>query len=283
MNHDELGSETVRIERTLTHIQRLDRSRHYRDERGLFFVEGVRNFVAAVDNACRFATVLYSDKLLTSGVARKLVRRLRRHGVSTVRVSPEQFRAVSRAQQASGVGAVLRQRVQRLCDVRPASGLVWVVLRHLRSPGNFGCLIRTSGAVNGAGFLLLDSGLDPFDPVVIRSSMGVFFRQRFVRASALELRRWVLCHRLQVIGATPEAKRAYDEICYRTPSLLVLGDERSGLDPTQRQLCDELVRIPMATGQDSLNVSVAGALLMYEVLRASKGSEMNAETPFDSI
>ncbi len=76
---------------TLARIRKLHSSRNYRDTHGLFFVEGVRNFVAAVDNGFFVDTLLYSDRLLTSGVARKLVRRLRRDGVPTARVSPEQF------------------------------------------------------------------------------------------------------------------------------------------------------------------------------------------------
>jgi TrmH family RNA methyltransferase len=118
---------------TLAHIGRLQRDRRYRDTHGYFFVEGVRNFVTAVDHACTVDALLYSERLLTSPIARKLVRRLKRAGVPFARVSPEQFRSVSRAERGSGVGAVLRQNVQDLAHVAPGDAPCWVVLNQVRA------------------------------------------------------------------------------------------------------------------------------------------------------
>ena len=153
---------------------------------------------------------------------------------------------------------------------RPAHWGCWVVLSRFRSSGNLGCLVRTCAAVNGAGFILLGGSIDPFDPNVIRATMGAVFRQRFVRTTCHELRRWVERHKLQVVGASPDGSVPYDKLQYRSPPLLVLGEERHGLDPQQRSICEILVRIPVARGMDSLNLSVAGGILMYEALRSSQ-------------
>ena len=126
------------IEPTLSKIERLQRDRGYRDTNGLFFVEGVRNFIEAVDHRFSFETLLYSEKLLTNPTARKLVRRLKRAGVPFARVTPEQSRRVSKTERASGVGAILRQRVQRLEQVNLDEHQCWTVLSQVRSPGNFG-------------------------------------------------------------------------------------------------------------------------------------------------
>ena len=90
---------------TLSRIERLQYDRVYRDSRCLFFTEGVRNFIEAVDHRFSIDTLLYSEKLLINPIARKLVRRLKRAGVPFARVTPEQFRRVSRTERASGVGA----------------------------------------------------------------------------------------------------------------------------------------------------------------------------------
>src|SRR5580693_8644343 len=87
----------------LAAIRKLQEERAFRDRRGVFFVEGVRNFLAAVDNRFSLDTLVYSEKLLINPIARKLVRRLKRAGVPFVRLSPEQFRSVSRTERASGV------------------------------------------------------------------------------------------------------------------------------------------------------------------------------------
>jgi TrmH family RNA methyltransferase len=83
-----------------------------------------------------------------------------------------------------------------------------------------------------------------------------------------ELKSWIRRHRIQVIGASPDGAVDYDEEIYKGPILLLLGGERKGLSEEQRSICDRIVRIPMTSGIDSLNLAVAGSLLMYEVIRS---------------
>jgi TrmH family RNA methyltransferase len=258
------------VERSLTYFDKLYTERETRESSGLFFVEGVRNFVQALDHGWRVDSLLYSDKLLTSALARRLVRQLKRQGVPAVRASPEQFRQVSRAHRASGVAVVLHQRIEPLHRLRPRSGTCWLVLSSLRSAGNLGTLLRSSAAVGGAGVILVGGAIDLYDPAVVRASMGAVFRQTCSRTGTRQLADWVRRHRLQMVGATPDTEVEHFDLRYRAPTLLLLGDERSGLDPQLRSICQHLVRIPMMSGTDSLNVSIAGSLLMYEVYRASR-------------
>jgi len=268
--HDEPTTDHRQLDAApiLARIARLQDDRRYRDRHQLFFVEGVRNFIEAADNHFPLDALIYSERLLIQPVARKLVRRLKRAGVPYARVSPEQFRSVSRTERASGVGAILRQRVLRLDDITPRRADCWTALSQIRSPGNLGTLIRTSAATGGAGFILLGYSIDPFDPLVVRATMGALFRQSFVRASAGQLGRWARNHKLQVIGASPDGEQEYDQVGYVRPAVLVLGNERSGLTSEQRAICRHIVRIPMVEGTDSLNVAVAGSLLLYEAFRS---------------
>jgi RNA methyltransferase, TrmH family len=271
--HNETRTEFRQLEiaPTMATIERLQHDRGYRDLRGLFFIEGIRNFVAALDDRFSVDTLLYSEKLLTNPLARKLVRRLKRAGVPFARVTPEQFRRVSKTERASGVAAVLRQRIQSLDQIKLADHGCWTALSHVRSPGNFGTLMRTSAAVGAAGFILLGDSIDPYDPAVVRATMGALFKQTLVRTTAEQLLRWVRMTNIQVIGASPDGAEDYRQVSYTRPALLMLGGERKGLTDEQRSMCTRLVRIPMVEGTDSLNVAVAGSLLMYEVFRCSSG------------
>jgi TrmH family RNA methyltransferase len=257
------------IDATLAEVHNLQ-DRHHRDAHGLFYAEGVRNFVQLADNGFDFVTILYSERLLTAPLARKLVRRLRRRGIPTIGLSPEQFRKVSRTKRASGVSAIVRQRWARIHGVRPKSGLCWIVLGQVRSLGNFGTLIRTSEAVGGAGFILLENSVDLYSPVALRASMGALFRQQFVRTSTRSLRHWIRRHRLHVIGASPDGAVDFHQLSFPRSALLFLGEERMGLTYEQREMCHQLVRIPMVGAADSLNLGVAGSLLMYEVYRSNQ-------------
>ncbi len=236
----------------------------------------MRNFVKVIDNSFHISVIIYSEKLLTAPLARKLVRSSRRSGVPCINLTPEQFRSVSYSERASGVGAIAQQRWSKLSNISPNTGLCWVALETVRSPGNLGTLIRTSEAVGGAGFIFLGASIDPFDPDVIRASMGSLFSQKFVRTSLPALANWLHRNDCPVIGASPDGIIDLHKFNY-PPRLLFLGEERQGLTEEQRKLCQYLVKIPMVGAVDSLNLAVAGSLLMYEVYR-SRG--MNKEDTY---
>ncbi|GAB1540186.1 RNA methyltransferase [Scytonema sp. NUACC21] len=264
------GQYRLDVEATLAEVQKLQFDRKYRDASGLFYIEGVRNFVQAIDNGFDVSTILFSEKLLTAPVARKLVRHTRRKGVASIPVTPEQFRQISYTERASGVGAIVRQRWFKLRDVSPQAGLCWLALETVRSPGNLGTLIRTSEAVGGAGFIFIGGHVDPFDPDVVRASMGALFRQKFVRTGFPSLREWIRRQCCHAIGASPDGTTDFHQFDYPPSTLLFLGEERQGLTQQQRDLCQHLLRIPIVGTADSLNLAVAGSLLMYEVYRSRR-------------
>ena len=120
--------ERLDVEATLTEVKRLQIDRAYRDASGLFYVEGVRNFVKVVDNSFDISAIVFSEKLLTAPLSRKLVRVNRRNGVLSISVTPEQFRRISHTERASGVGAIVRQRWSKLHEVSPQAGLCWAAM-----------------------------------------------------------------------------------------------------------------------------------------------------------
>ena len=251
----------------LKDVKALQTDRGFRDTRGTFFIEGVRNFVQLVDNGFAIECIIFSERLLTAPLARKLVRRCRRSGVHALRVTPEQFRQLPFSKRASGVAAIVRQRWANLNDVSPGQGLCWVLIETVRSPGNLGTLIRSAAAVGGAGFVFIGKYADPFDPAVVRSAMGAIYRQSFVRTDWRSLHHWIDQHQCQVIGAAPSGTADLHRFDFPKAPLIALGEERKGLTAQQQRLCCNLVRIPMQDGSDSLNLGVAGSLLMYEVYR----------------
>jgi TrmH family RNA methyltransferase len=268
MLHETESKEIDDRDPLLAEIERLQSDRVHRDRRGAFFIEGVRNVVHAIESGAPIQVFVYAERLVTVPVVRRLVRERQSQGARCVRVSPEEFRRVSRTERASGVGAIVGQWWDRLHKVSPRAGLCWVALAEVRSPGNLGTLIRTSEAIGGAGFILLGMSVDPFDPVVVRASMGAIFRQRFVRTNATSLINWVRRRGCHVVGASPDGSTEFHRFDYPRPTVLLLGEERKGLTAEQRQLCTRSVRIPMTGRADSLNVAVAGSLLLYEVYRA---------------
>ena len=163
----------------LKRIRRLQ-EREERERTGLHFVEGIRPVLQATDAGIPFEAWVHSEILNRNPVAQKKVRLAR---VPVERVTPEEFRTISRTPRASGIGAIVRQHWTRLDRIDPYRGLCLIAISRLRSPGNLGTIARTAEAVGAGGLIFLGESADPFDPAAVRASMGGLFRLHLVRTS----------------------------------------------------------------------------------------------------
>ena len=184
----------------------------------------------------------------------------------STKMSPADVHRMANSEDPRGLLAIVSQNVIPLDAVTPFSGLCWLAVESVRSPGNLGTLLRTSECVGGAGLIVIGDGADPYDPACVRATMGAILRQRIVYASFDALRTWTRRHRVGIAGTSPSAKADYRSVDYRRSPVILLGSERKGLSPGVSTQCDVNVRIPMAPDcrGDSLNVSIAGSLMLYE-------------------
>jgi TrmH family RNA methyltransferase len=241
------------------------RDRTIRDRDGLVFVEGVRFVATAIDAGMSIEAIIVAPDRLQSPLGHTLARRLARQGVPLLRVRDDEFVALSLLDEPQGIGAVVRQRFSPLDEDEPRRDSLWVGLDELHKPGNFGSLLRTCDAVGAGGVILLSARIDPYDPTVVRATMGSIFSQRLVRTTPSAFRRWNRHGAHFVVGAGLDGRCDYRAVSYRRPVLLMLGGERHGLSPAQASLCDAVVRIPMRGRCDSLNLAAAGAVMLYEI------------------
>ena len=135
----------------------------------------------------------------------------------------------------------------------------------IQDPGNLGTILRTLDAVGGSGLILLDHSTDPYDATALRASMGAVFSQQLVRASFSDFARWKQAGNFQLVGTSGSAREDYHEFSYPDPMVLLMGSERLGLQEEHLKLCDGLVAIPMVGRSDSLNLSVATGVVLYEI------------------
>ena len=251
-----------------------------RDARGLFLAEGARFLSAAIENGAAFAGMVVCPTRLASAPSRDLVTRLERAGVPRLRASPEEYRALSpgtsdageNAAAGQGVLMLLHQRWEPLPE-RPGRRDLWIGVESVRTLGNLGTLLRSGDAAGATGLVVFDraeggspTGVDPYDPAAVRATMGSLFAHRLVRTTHRAFRRAPGRRGLLVLGSTPEATQDYREPDLRRPVVLMLGDERKGLSEGQRATRDGFVRIPMVGAPDSLNLAMAGTLMLYEAL-----------------
>ena len=246
-------------------IRKLLRDRKEREAAGLFFIEGLRVVGEAVQTGAEVAAVYFAPELLTSRFGQDLVQSQRELGIPVEEVSQEVFREISSKEGPQGIGALLREHWTPLERISPAPGDIWVALDSVQDPGNLGTILRTADAVGARGTVLLDHSTDPYDLTAVRASTGAVFSQVLSRASLDEFSAWKSRVGIPVVGTSGGAARMYREAAYPNPVLLLMGSERQGLQPAHYDLCDQVVSIPMTGRSDSLNLSIATGIVLYEI------------------
>lgn len=188
--------------------------------------------------------------------------------VRVVTVSAPVMRAMSPVRTPSGVAALAaRPEVHFDALLVPPPPLV-VVPIHLQDPGNAGALIRAAEAGGATGVLLGGASADPWGWKALRAAMGSTFRLPVVREPDVQK----VCEALRgaglrLIAAVPRDGAPPDTLDLRGPTALLLGGEGGGLEADVVAAADERVSLPMRAPVESLNVAVAGALLVYEARR----------------
>jgi TrmH family RNA methyltransferase len=251
----------------LAHVHALLDNRTLRDSTRRFCIEGVRQFIQAYEAKLTFDTILHSRLLLRSAMVRKQIAHLESTGVRRISLSPEQFRRISTTEHASGVAGIVRQHWTSFQRLDPRRGRFYLVIESLRSPGNLGTILRTAEATGAGGVIFLGPRGDPFDPRVVRASMGGIFHLKLIRTSPHALRGWCREHGVQIVGLHPRATHLWTQVSTDRPIALLLGEERAGISTQAAGLCDHSVRLPMTGRADSLNVAVAAGVMMYEMVR----------------
>src|SRR4051812_7937424 len=244
------------------------RDRRERDRTGLTIVDGAREILRALDAGVRVDVAFVAPEMLRSDHARDAAERLGRSG-SVIETSPVVLAKVGFGERSDGVVAILETPSVSLDDVTarlPPHPLV-VVVEGVEKPGNLGAVIRSADGAGAAAVIAADPLTDTFNPNAIRASLGTIFALPVVSASRQEALDWLGANGIRAVAAVVDASTAYTEADLTGALAIVLGSEAEGLSPAWRTDGVTPVSIPMAGIADSLNVSVAAAVLLYEAVR----------------
>ncbi|MGB9356954.1 MAG: RNA methyltransferase [Acidimicrobiia bacterium] len=236
------------------------KQRSHRDETGLFLVEGTREVERAVAAGATIAEVYLCPDYATSET-QLLGEAIASSGVPLTTTSTRAFDKLSNRRHPDGIAAIAATWRLSPDDLSPELTLV---AESIEKPGNLGAMLRTVDAA-GAGLLLADPNVDPFNPNVVRASQGAVFSAPFAVANAGEARAWAL-NRGSVFVATPDAVTEIWHADLTGVTALVIGSEHAGVSKVWNET-GTAVRIPMTGEADSLNASVTAAVLLFEAVR----------------
>jgi TrmH family RNA methyltransferase len=236
--------------------------RKYREEEKLFITEGLRHALEAAEAGWEFDTLVIEE----SAKDKELVKRLLSlcGDCEVLEVPPNVMESLAKRDNAQTVLAVIKQRWAELKDVKDGA---WIALEEIRDPGNLGTIMRTADAVGAKGVILIENCCDPYSLEAIRASMGSFPHVSVAKCPRAEFLAHIGKNKFQVVGTHLKTDHDHREIEYKTPLILLMGNEQAGLTDALAKACTHLVKIPMRGKADSLNVSVATAVMLYEIFR----------------
>jgi TrmH family RNA methyltransferase len=243
------------------------RERRDRQATGLTLVDGGRECRRAIDAGVVVETAFVCTPLLASEDARTAVARLRDRRADLVEVSERAFERLAFGERNDGIVLVVRQPATDLARLLIASPEpLLLVTEEVEKPGNLGAILRTADAA-GCEAVIAIGGTDLFNPNVIRASIGTVFSVRIASAPAAEVLDWLRRQAIRPIAARVDAADLYTAADLCGSVAIVLGSESEGLSAAWEDPSIAAVRLPMRGIADSLNVSVAAAILAFEARR----------------
>ena len=234
-----------------------------RKKQGLFVLEGVRECQLALKGGYEINTLLHCPELLAD-----LPPALKAASSEIIAIDLAVYTKLAYRSSTEGIIALLKARKHGLenLDVLSPNPLL-LVAEAPEKPGNIGALLRTADAAGLDGVIIANPRTDLYNPNIIRSSVGCLFTNQVVHGTTDEVIGFLKERKIRIYCASLEAARSYTDIDYNGATALIVGTEAEGLSKKWLEASDQNIVIPMAGSIDSMNVSVAAGILIFEAKR----------------
>ncbi|MFM7851625.1 MAG: TrmH family RNA methyltransferase [Flammeovirgaceae bacterium] len=243
-------------------LLQLEKPRERRKQQ-LFLIEGAREVRLALNAGYKIGNIFYCKEIVAKGdlgidlTNEKLV----------VPVSKEVFEKIAVREDSGGVVAVAEMKPHALEQIQLSENPLVLVLEAVEKPGNLGAILRTADAAGVEAVIICDPQTDFYNPNVIRSSVGCVFTKQLAAANSEETIAWLKKNNIHIFCTYLSASRIYYQIDYTKPSAIVMGTEASGLSDVWVKNATANIIIPMHGKIDSLNVSNASAVVVFEAVK----------------
>lgn len=234
-----------------------------RKQSGTFLIEGQREIMLAQKGGYELQTILFLPELISETE----IRQLTRQKVELIEISKEVYQKLAYRDTTEGILAVAKTKSLQLSDLQLSENPLILVAEATEKPGNIGALLRTADAANLDAVIIANPKSDMYNPNVVRSSVGCLFTRQIATGSTDEVIAFLNEKNISIYCATLQDSTYYHTQNYSTPSALVVGTEATGLTDAWRNASSKNIIIPMQGEIDSMNVSVAAAILIFEAKR----------------
>lgn len=247
----------------IKHLVQLQTKSKTRKQTQTFLIEGVREISLAQKGGYELQTVLFSPEIISEAEAKKLTATT----AELVEISTEVYKKLAYRDTTEGILAIAVAKSLRLEDLNLPENPLVLIAEGLEKPGNLGAILRTADAARLDAVLIANPKSDVYNPNIIRASVGCLFTVPLAVATTEQIITFLKNRHLNIYSATLQDAVPYHTQDYTTPTALVVGTEATGVTEAFREQSVKNIMIPMQGEIDSMNVSVAASVLIFEAKR----------------
>jgi TrmH family RNA methyltransferase len=233
-----------------------------RKQTATFIIEGKREIEIALKGGYEMETILFYPEICSEIEALKIAKT-----AELIEINKDVFQKLAYRDTTEGVLAVAKAKSMQLTDLVLSENPLILVAEAPEKPGNIGALLRTADAANLDAVIIANPKSDLYNPNIIRSSVGCLFTNQIATGTTDEIIAFLKERKINIYCATLQNSTAYHSQDYTKPTALVVGTEATGLTEEWRKAATQNIIIPMQGEIDSMNVSVAAAVLIFEAKR----------------
>lgn len=261
---------TSKDNETIKHIKKLNEKK-YRDEKQKYIIEGIKIVEEAIQEKAEIEKIIIcKENLEANEIPETLIQKIEKYkseykcNCECIYVTEKIFKTLTQVTNPQGIIAVIRK--ENVTDIKYSEDII-VVLDNVQDPGNLGTILRTVDSIGLKQLIVSKGTADIYNPKVVRSTMGAIFRVKVLEKENLkeaieEMRQ----HQYKLVATSLQTEKEIYDINY-DKKIIVMGNEANGVERVIQDIADERVKIPMLGKTESLNVSIATGIILYEYVR----------------
>jgi TrmH family RNA methyltransferase len=248
-------------------IQLQDKSRERR-KTGLFVIEGRREIDLAIKGGYEIKILLYNPEIISADLMNSMKKS---DDTEIISITEEVYQKIAYRDTTEGIIAISKTKELNLeqLELRTPDPLI-LVAEAPEKPGNIGALLRTADAAGIDAVLIADPMTDLYNPNIIRSSVGCIFTISISIGSSEDIINYLKKNQITIYCAALQASKSYTDCDFNKGVAIVVGTESTGVSDIWIEKSNWIIKIPMHGEIDSMNVSVAAGIIIFEAKRQRK-------------
>ena len=234
-----------------------------RKQSGSFLIEGKREISLATKGGYQLETILFLPELISENEIKKIIN----FQIEIIEINKEVYQKLAYRDTTEGILAIAKTKSFSLSSIKLPENPLILIAEAPEKPGNIGALLRTADAANLDAVIIANPKSDLYNPNVVRSSVGCLFTNQIATGTTQEIIHFLKENKINFYCATLQNSTSYHTQDYTRPTAIVVGTEATGLTDAWRNAATQNIIIPMSGEIDSMNVSVAAAILIFEAKR----------------